>query len=104
MVAQDSARWIIRKYAEHTEVDSGHRRIETRACQQMMVDKRWLGKAYRWSGLKSIIKISSTVHHKSTGKDTSETRWYIASLDLNAEQSLNAVRSHWQVESMHWVL
>jgi len=91
-------------YAEHTEIDSGHGRIETRACQQMMVDKRWLGKAYRWSGLKSIIKISSTVHHKSTGKDTSETRWYIASLGLNAEQSLHAVRSHWQVESMHWVL
>ena len=91
-------------YAEHTEIDSGHGRIETRACQQMMVDKRWLGKAYRWSGFKSIIKISSTVHHKSTGKDTSETRWYIASLGLNAEQSLHAVRSHWQVESMHWVL
>ena len=91
-------------YAEHTEIDSGHGRIETRACQQMMVDKRWLGKAYRWSGFKSIIKISSTVHHKSTGKDTSETRGYIASLGLNAEQSLHAVRSHWQVESMHWVL
>ena len=91
-------------YAEHTEIDSGHGRIETRECQQVMVDKRWLGKAYRWSGLKSIIKINSAVHHKSTGKDTSETRWYIASLDLNAEQSLHAVRSHWQVESMHWVL
>lgn len=91
-------------YAEHIEIDSGHGRIETRVCQQMMVDKQWLGKTYRWSGLKSIIKISSTVHHKSTGKDTSEARWYIGSLDLNAEQSLHAVRSHWQVESMHWVL
>ncbi|TEW55735.1 ISAs1 family transposase [Psychromonas sp. RZ22] len=91
-------------YTEHTEIDSGHGRIETRKCQHLMVDKQWLGKAYRWSGLKSIIKISSIVHHKSTGKNTSETRWYIASLDLNAEQSLHAVRSHWQVESMHWVL
>ncbi|WP_249118427.1 hypothetical protein [Pseudoalteromonas sp. NEC-BIFX-2020_015] len=27
-----------------------------------------------------------------------------SSLDSNAEQSLNAVRSHWQVESMHWML
>ena len=27
-----------------------------------------------------------------------------SSLGSNAEQSLNAVRSHWQVESMHWML
>lgn len=25
-------------------------------------------------------------------------------LALDAKQALNAVRSHWQVESMHWVL
>jgi len=93
-----------RNYDEHTDIDSGHGRIETRTCQQMLVDKGWLAKEYQWSGLKSIIKVSSEVHEKSTGKDTTETRWYISSLDLNAEQTLHAVRSHWQVESMHWVL
>ena len=56
---------------------------------------------YRCSGLKSIIKLTTQAHDKSTGKDTTETRWYISSLDLNAEQALNAVRSHWQVESIH---
>jgi len=91
-------------YAEHTEVSAGHGRIETRTCQQLLVDTNWLAKRYRWSGLKSIIKINAQVHDKSTGKDTEETRWYISSLDLNAEQALNAVRSHWQVESMHWML
>lgn len=91
-------------YSEHIEINSGHGRIETRTCQQLLVDKSWLDKEYRWSGLKSIIKVTSEVHEKSTGKDTSETRWYITSLDLNAEQALNAVRSHWQVESMHWML
>jgi predicted transposase YbfD/YdcC len=93
-----------KNYDEHTDIDSGHGRIERRTCQQMLVDKGWLGKEYRWSGLKSIVKVSSEVHEKSTGKDTTETRWYISSLDLNAEQTLHAVRSHWQVESMHWVL
>lgn len=91
-------------YGKHTEIDSGHGRIETRTCQQILVDKGWLGKEYRWSGLKSIVKVSSEVHEKSTGKDTQETRWYISSLGLNAEQAHHAVRSHWQVESMHWVL
>ncbi|PKG36967.1 ISAs1 family transposase [Psychromonas sp. Urea-02u-13] len=91
-------------YDEHTDIDSGHGRIETRTCKQVLIDKGWLSKEYRWSGFKSIIKVSSEIHEKSTGKDTTETRWYISSLNLNAEQSLHAVRSHWQVESMHWVL
>jgi len=89
---------------KHTEIDSGHGRIETRTCEQLLIDKSWLGKNYRWSGLRSIIKIHAKVHEQSTGKETEETRWYISSLDLNAEQASKAVRSHWQVESMHWVL
>lgn len=91
-------------FDEYTEISAGHGRIETRTCQQLLIDKSWLEKAYRWSGLTSIIKVTAEVHDKSAGTDTTETRWYISSLDLNAEQALNAVRSHWQVESMHWML
>ncbi|EDP98602.1 hypothetical protein KT99_02367 [Shewanella benthica KT99] len=70
----------------------------------MLVNKSWLNNKYQWVGLKSIIKVTSDVHEKTTGKETTETRWYISSLDLNAEQALSSVRNHWQVESMHWVL
>lgn len=91
-------------YAEHTEIDAGHGRIETRTCKHLLIDKKWLGKEYRWSGLTSVIKVTAQIYEKTTGKETEETRWYISSLHLNAEQALNAVRSHWQVESMHWVL
>ena len=91
-------------YSEHTEIDSGHGRIETRRCRQLLIDKKWLAKSYQWCGLSSIIQVQAQVHEKSTGKDTTETRWYISSLNLNAEQALKAVRSHWQVESMHWML
>ncbi|MEJ6080900.1 ISAs1 family transposase [Vibrio sp. 1-Bac 57] len=92
------------KYAKHTTISSGHGRIETRTCEQLLIDKKWLGKGYRWSGLNSFIKITAEVYEKHTGKETIETRCYISSLPLNAEQCLNAVRDHWQVESMHWVL
>ena len=34
-----------------------------------------------------------------TGKVSKETRWYISSLYLDAEQALKVVRGHWQVES-----
>ncbi|MFT6193892.1 MAG: putative transposase YbfD/YdcC [Cognaticolwellia sp.] len=91
-------------YDKHTNINTGHGRIERRICPQLLIDKNWLDKAYRWAGFKSIIKIKAQVHDKSTGKGTQEARWFISSLDLNTEQPLNAVRSHWQVESMHWLL
>ncbi len=34
------------------------------------------------------------IHDKSAGTDTIETRWYISLLTLNAEQALDADRSH----------
>jgi len=91
-------------YDEHTHIDSSHGRIETRKCEQLLINKSWLDKTYQWIGLTSVIKITSEIINKSTGKEISETRWYISSLDLNAEQALHSVRSHWQVESMQWVL
>ncbi len=49
---------------KHTEISSGHRRIETRTCQQLVIDKSWLGKAYRWPGLSSVIQVTAEVHDK----------------------------------------
>ena len=91
-------------YDKHTEISSGHGRIETRTCQQLLIDKTWLAKTYQWPGLKSIVKVSAEVYDKLAGTESTETRWYIRSLDLSAEQAHNAVLSHWQVESMHWML
>ncbi|MFV8453394.1 ISAs1 family transposase, partial [Vibrio campbellii] len=91
-------------YDEYREVSAGHGRIETRQCEQLIVDRNWLGKDYRWDGLQSVIKVSAMVEEKLSGKKSEETRWYISSLPLNAQQALDAIRSHWQVESMHWML
>ncbi|MCF7506101.1 ISAs1 family transposase [Vibrio sp. L3-7] len=91
-------------YDEYSEVSVGHGRIETRLCEQLIVDRNWLGKGYRWDGLQSVIKVTATVEEKLSGKQSKETRWYISSLTLNAQQALDAIRSHWQVESMHWML
>lgn len=91
-------------HAKHTQIDSCHGRIETLTCEQLLVDKSGLGKNYRWSGLRSIIKIHAKIYEQSTDKETEETCWYISSLDLNTEQASKAVRSHWQVENIDWVL
>lgn len=92
---------IYEKY-EHT--DSGHGRIESRQCEQLLIDTQWLDPKYRWFGLASVIKVTSEVIKKTTGKTYQETRWYISSLGLDAEQASHGIRSHWQVESMHWTL
>ncbi|WP_375321069.1 ISAs1 family transposase [Aliivibrio logei] len=91
-------------YDEFSEVSAGHGRIEVRHCEQLIIDKGWLGKEYRWDGIHSIVKVTAKVEEKLSGRKTEEIRWYISSLPLNARQALHAVRSHWQVESMHWVL
>ena len=91
-------------YDEYIEVSAGHGRIETRQCEQLTVDRNWLAKDYRWDGLQSVIKVTATVEEKLSGKKSEETRWYISSFPLNAQQALDAIRSHWQVESMHWML
>jgi len=91
-------------YDTYTDTSCGHGRIETRRCEQLLLELNWLKKDYQWSGLTSVIKVTSEVHEKSTGTETCEIRWYISSLKLDARQALQSVRSHWQVESMHWML
>ncbi|EDL53910.1 putative receptor [Vibrio mediterranei AK1] len=91
-------------YNEFSDVSAGHGRIETRRCEQLIIDRTWLDKGFRCDGLQSVIKVTATVEEKLSGKKSEETRWYISSLALNAQQALDAVRSHWQVESMHWML
>jgi predicted transposase YbfD/YdcC len=54
---------------EHSDISSGHGRIETRKCQQLLINKSWLAKDYQWPGLKSIIKVTAQVHDESTGKE-----------------------------------
>lgn len=91
-------------YQRHEQVDSGHGRIEKRCCEQLIIDTKWLAKSYRWKGLSSVIRMTSEIEEKQTAKITTETRYYISSLPLNAALALRAIRSHWQVESMHWTL
>ena len=86
-----------------TDYDKDHGRIETRECRVVSgVD--WLKKLHpSWSTIKSIIEIKSTRDIKD--KVTTETRYYISSMDAKAEKILRAIRSHWAIEnSLHWVL
>ena len=62
----------------------------------------WLPDISMWTGLKTIFAITRIMTVK--GKRTEETSFYITSLPCEPKNLLAVTRSHWKVESMHWLL
>jgi predicted transposase YbfD/YdcC len=90
------------KISRNTTVDGDHGRIETRATT-VVHDVAWLQKRHEWPGLGAIVIVDST--RETANKIETETRLYITSLMLPAEQLGAIVRSHWAIEnSLHWVM
>lgn len=89
-------------FDEYTTVDGGHGRIETRKYV-MTSDIDWLEAKADWPGLKSLGMVEST--REVNGESSHEKRYYISSLNRDAQVFGNAVRQHWGIEnSVHWVL
>jgi predicted transposase YbfD/YdcC len=89
----------------HRTVNKNHGRIEIRECWAISGDDslQFLRKYGQWKGLQSIVMVTS--QRDVAGKTSSLTRYYISSMDNNAEKILDAARSHWGIEnSLHWVL
>ncbi len=56
-----------------------------------------------WKGLKSIGM--ATLVCTRDGKTTTDTRYYISSLEVKVKLFAHAIRSHWGIEnSCHWSL
>jgi predicted transposase YbfD/YdcC len=91
------------EYNEQAEI--GHGRKEKRICRVMSVSM--IPKIFEeeWTGLKSIVEISSEREILSTKKIESETRYYISSLLENSESFNQKIREHWQIENqLHWTM
>ena len=92
---------------EHHEMvnennDKGHGRIEQRIAI-VSHDIDWLQESHNWPGLKAIGMIKSKTYKNN--KESTETRFYISSLALDAQQLNDIARSHWGIEnSLHWRL
>jgi predicted transposase YbfD/YdcC len=88
--------------SRHQTIDGDHGRIETRTTT-VIHDVAWLQERHDWPKLKSVVMIEST--REINDKIERETRFYITSLMLLADQLGPIVRSHWAVEnSLHWVM
>jgi predicted transposase YbfD/YdcC len=88
-------------------VDKDHGRIETRTTT-VSHEIDWLEGGRRHPGehrfhrLKSLVRATTQVERQ--GKISKETRFFISSALLTPERAATAIRSHWGVESLHWVL
>lgn len=93
------------EHSEYETVEKDHGRIETRYCRQIRVDSQWLPSGARWKGIKSVIKITGRREQRASGETSEESRYFISSLETNAQEAWAAVRKHWRVEnSLHWSL
>jgi predicted transposase YbfD/YdcC len=87
---------------KHESNDKGHGRIEQRIAA-VSHNIEWLQEHHNWPGLKSIGKITATILKKE--KETTETRYYISSLPLDAGKLNEIARKHWGIENqLHWRL
>jgi len=82
-------------------VDGGHGRIETRRTT-VFHDIGWLQERHDWPGLKAVVMVDSK--RESGAKVERETRFYVTSSTEKADKLGDIVRSHWAVESMHWLM
>lgn len=88
-------------------VDKDHGRIETRRTWvshevDWLTGVRRFPDEPRFHALRSLVK--TTTRTEWRGKVSEETRYFISSAALTPERAAEAVRAHWGVESLHWVL
>jgi len=87
--------------AYHKTLEKARGSIEKREYWQTD-DINWLPQKKEWAGLKTIAMTRNTII--KDGKETSETRYFISSLPVDAKEVARAIRGHWMVESYHYHL
>lgn len=84
-----------------TKTEKNRDRIEKRTAY-VTNDIAWLANSHEWKNITCIGAIHSNFTTKQGVSD--EWHYYISSRKLSADALLNAARSEWSVETMHWML
>jgi predicted transposase YbfD/YdcC len=91
-------------------VGSGHGRIEIRRCWTIDDPEQlsYLDTRGDWPGLRSIGMVTAErcqAERCQADQVSVETRYYISSLESDAQRFLQATRNHWGIDNhLHWVL
>jgi predicted transposase YbfD/YdcC len=90
------------RYRSHETSDAAHGRVDERSYFLTKVPPDFAVKE-EWPWVKAI-GYSLRITRHADGRETDETRYYILSRYLSGKRFCEAVRGHWGIESMHWVL
>jgi predicted transposase YbfD/YdcC len=90
------------RYRGHETSESGHGRIDERSYFLTKVPADFALKK-EWPWVKAI-GYSVRISQQAGAKETAEVRYYILSRYLSGKRFSEAVRGHWGIESLHWVL
>lgn len=90
------------QYRVHETRDDRHGRIDERSYY-ITRTPRDFAPAAAWPKVKAIGYAMRWTKH-ADGHETSEVRYYIVTRYLSGKRFAEAVRGHWSIESMHWVL
>jgi predicted transposase YbfD/YdcC len=90
------------RYRFYETRDTGHGRKDERTYV-LTKPPRDFGPQKDWPWVKAI-GYSLRVTQQDDGTETGEVRYYICTRYLSGKRFAEAVRSHWSIESMHWVL
>jgi predicted transposase YbfD/YdcC len=93
------------EYKNFETVEKDHGRIEQRYIYSININNgAEFSELKIWPGLQSVTMVTSI--RQIIGQEaTTEHRYYLSSLEGNAEEIASAIRFHWGIEnSLHWVL
>jgi predicted transposase YbfD/YdcC len=90
------------KYRSHETSEAGHGRCDERSYFLTKVPPDFALKK-EWPQVKAI-GYSVRITRHADGRETDEVRYYVLSRYLSGKRFSEAVRGHWGIESMHWVL
>lgn len=79
--------------------EKGHGRVETRSYE--IFDILEMEKAERWAEcqMRTIIKVKRERTEIKTGTESVETSWYVSNEVGKYEDTVEAIRRHWQIET-----
>jgi predicted transposase YbfD/YdcC len=90
------------RYRCHETLDEGHGRIDERSYYLTKMP-RGFAPARDWPWVKAIGYAVRITRH-ADGTESDEVRYYLSSRYLSGKRFAEAVRGHWGIEAMHWVL
>ena len=89
-------------YRHHETTASGHGRTDGRLYFLAKVPKDFAcGKEWPWV---KAIGYAARSTQTADGRESFEVRYYLSTRYLSGKRFAEAVRGHWSIESMHWVL